>query len=79
MIIGTSLGSLGCGCGLGEGLVPAVALPIATPARYRSKVSTRLVNPYDIMRSGRTPKWYGRDPRYPLTNVSALIAKQVHP
>jgi hypothetical protein len=78
MIIGTSLGSLGCGCGLGEGLVPAVAPPIATPARYRSK-APRLVSPYDIMRSGRTPKWYGRDPRYVLTNVSALIAKQVHP
>jgi hypothetical protein len=79
MIIGTSLGLLGCECGLGEGLMPAVAPPIATPAKYRSKPGVRLVSPYDIMRSGRTPKWYGRDPRYPLTNVSALIAKQVHP
>jgi hypothetical protein len=79
MIFGTPLGSLGCGCGLGADSVPAVAPPIATPAKYRSKASVRLVNPYDIMRSGRMPKWSGRDPRYVLTNVSALIAKQIHP
>jgi len=70
MIIGTLLDT---------SLIPAIAPPITTPAKYRGRVGTRLVNPYDIMRSGRTPKWYGRDPRYVLTNVSALIAKQVHP
>lgn len=83
MIIGTLVGGFsGCGCGLGADApalpIPAVAPPIATPAKYRSKAA-RLVSPYDLMRSGRTPKWNGRDPRYMLTNISALLAREIHP
>jgi hypothetical protein len=79
MIIGTFLGSsLGCGCAFGADAAPAVAPPIATPAKHRGK-GARLVSPYDLMRSGGTPRWNGKDPRYMLTNVSALLAREIHP
>jgi len=71
MIIGTSLG---CGC-LGAG-APVVPAPVVAPA---PTFKPKLVNPYNIMRSGRTPRWSWKNPRYPLTNIAALIRSQVHP
>jgi hypothetical protein len=84
MIIGTPLG---CGCfGADAPVVPvAPAVPVVVPTALVAKpkrvrgAGPRLVNPYDIMRSGRTPYWYGKDPRYALTNVAELVRRATQP
>jgi len=84
MIIGTSLG---CGCfGADAPVVPiAPAVPVVVPAALVAKpkrargTGPRLVSPYNSMRSGQTPRWYGKDPRYALTNVAKLVRQATQP
>jgi hypothetical protein len=76
MIIGTPLG---CGCfGADAPTVPTPTVPVVKPKHVRG-AGPRLVNPYNVMRSGRTPRWYGKDPRYALTNIAEMIRRQAFP
>ena len=70
MIIGTYLG-MPAPCGCNQLYAGRFGVPRAS--------GPKLPSPYNIMRSGKTPRWYGKDPRYMLTNVDELIRRATQP